>query len=49
MPDDPGASRDQLQALADAGVTWWIESRWDLGSDDAEGLLALVRRGPPSL
>lgn len=46
----PGADPDQcvaqLRPWRDAGVTWWIEARWD---DSREGLLERVRQGPPRL
>ncbi|WP_127131527.1 LLM class flavin-dependent oxidoreductase [Georgenia sp. SYP-B2076] len=49
LPDDPAAGCGHLRALADAGVTWWIESRWDVDRDTPDRLLELARRGPPSL
>lgn len=45
---DPVATREKLQPLADAGTTWWIESRW-AGSETAESLLERIRQGPPQL
>jgi alkanesulfonate monooxygenase SsuD/methylene tetrahydromethanopterin reductase-like flavin-dependent oxidoreductase (luciferase family) len=45
---DEGSDRALLQPLADAGATWWIESRW--GADQsADTLHDRVRRGPPTL
>lgn len=46
--NDPDATREQLQPLADAGATWWIESRW-AESETPESLLERVRQGPPRL
>lgn len=39
---------EQLRPLADAGATWWIESRWEEPNDPA-ALLDRVRQGPPRL
>ena len=38
---------DLLAGLADAGVTWWVESRWDAALDTPQTLLAAIREGPP--
>ena len=43
---DPDAA-DQAAALAEAGATWWIDSRWDPEVDTAEAMLNLVEQGPP--
>jgi alkanesulfonate monooxygenase SsuD/methylene tetrahydromethanopterin reductase-like flavin-dependent oxidoreductase (luciferase family) len=43
---DHAANREQLQPLAEAGATWWIESRWD-ETDTPESLLERIRQGPP--
>lgn len=43
----PAEDRQQLQPLADAGATWWVESRWD--DTRPEALLARIRQGPPRL
>lgn len=45
---DHDANRDQLGPLAEAGATWWIESRWEL-SDTPESLLDRIRQGPPQV
>lgn len=39
----------RLRELADAGATWWIESRWEGEEARPENLLAYIRSGPPSL
>jgi alkanesulfonate monooxygenase SsuD/methylene tetrahydromethanopterin reductase-like flavin-dependent oxidoreductase (luciferase family) len=44
---DPEATRQRLKPLADAGATWWIESRWD-DEETAETLMARIRQGPPA-
>lgn len=43
---DHVANQDRLGPLAEAGATWWIESRW---GDDVTGevLLERIRQGPP--
>ena len=42
------ATIHRVKELADAGATWWIESRW--GDDvTAASLLDRIRQGPPSL
>jgi hypothetical protein len=53
--ETPGDNSDQAAAIADkwadAGATWWVETRWELPRD-AEGLkLARERvlQGPPRL
>lgn len=45
---DTTAMRARLQPLADAGATWWIESRWE-NKESAASLLERVRQGPPRL
>jgi alkanesulfonate monooxygenase SsuD/methylene tetrahydromethanopterin reductase-like flavin-dependent oxidoreductase (luciferase family) len=47
VTDDDAASRERVAALADAGATWFIESRWDRERDTPERLLERVRQGPP--
>jgi alkanesulfonate monooxygenase SsuD/methylene tetrahydromethanopterin reductase-like flavin-dependent oxidoreductase (luciferase family) len=46
-PDERG--REEVAAWAEAGATWWIESRWSVKSGD-EGVAAVRQRiaaGPP--
>ncbi len=45
---DHAADRARLQALADAGATWFIESRWE-ETDSADTVRERIRRGPPHL
>ncbi|WP_149202738.1 LLM class flavin-dependent oxidoreductase [Actinotalea subterranea] len=47
LPEDPAAARDHVAARASAGVTWWIEARWDPARATPEALLARIRQGPP--
>lgn len=49
LSSDPAEAAEQARAMADAGVTWWIESWWDPATDTPEGLLEKVRQGPPAL
>lgn len=49
LPDDPDAAVEHARAYADAGATWWVESRWDAERDTPEALLDRVRQGPPVL
>ena len=46
--DDPGWLESDLRPLADAGATWWIESRWE-APNDVETLRARIQQGPPKL
>jgi len=45
---DPDSTRARLAPLAEAGATWWIESRWD-ERESAGTILARIRQGPPRL
>jgi len=41
-----GTTPSKLQPLAEAGATWWIESRWD-DQETPETLFERIRQGPP--
>ena len=43
--DDPAAADAIVRPFADAGATWWLESRWNAVGSAEVG--ARVRRGPP--
>lgn len=45
---DVAATQDRIAPLADAGATWWIESRWD-ETETYESLMERIRQGPPTL
>lgn len=45
--DEPGWAAVNVEPLAAAGATWWIESRWEAPNDPA-ALLDRVRQGPPT-
>ena len=45
---DLQAGIDKVQALADAGATWWIESRWEEGND-VDAIRNRIAQGPPKL
>ncbi|MPV89379.1 hypothetical protein GB882_11940 [Georgenia ruanii] len=47
LPDDPAAAAERVRELAAAGVTWWIESRWEGEAATPERLLERARQGPP--
>jgi hypothetical protein len=47
--DDPGKAATIVHEWAEAGATWWIESRWKVPRNE-EGLKAVHKRimqGPP--
>lgn len=48
----PGADdalvENTLKPLAEAGATWWIESRWE-APNDYDTLLGRIRQGPPTV
>ncbi|MGC4189918.1 MAG: LLM class flavin-dependent oxidoreductase [Thermomicrobiales bacterium] len=44
--DDRAAALAHLAPYAEAGVTWWIESRWE-APNDVETLRKRIRQGPP--
>jgi hypothetical protein len=49
--DDPARAATIIRRWADAGATWWIESRWELPRD-ADGLKLVRERilqGPPRI
>ncbi len=45
---DHEADRARLEPFAQAGATWWIESRWD-EAETPDSLLERIRQGPPRL
>ncbi|MBK5248459.1 MAG: LLM class flavin-dependent oxidoreductase [Actinomycetales bacterium] len=47
LPDGPTAAAAHARAMADAGATWWVESRWDIERDTPEVLLDRIKQGPP--
>lgn len=47
--DDPAAATAKLAPLAEAGATWWIESRWEAPHNAPEALLERIRQGPPRI
>lgn len=46
LPGDRAAAADLLASLEAAGVTWWIESRWEPATTTADSLVDQIRRGP---
>lgn len=49
LSPDAGKAAEQVSAMAEAGVTWWIESWWDPATDTAASLRDKVRQGPPQI
>jgi len=50
--DDLAAAATQVKAWADAGLTWWLESRWGMPDTQQERIRAMTERlaaGPPKL
>ncbi|HUZ03479.1 MAG TPA: LLM class flavin-dependent oxidoreductase [Thermomicrobiaceae bacterium] len=45
--DDPAAAAQQVRAWAEAGATWWIETRWS--APDLEAVRARLAQRPPPL
>ena len=49
---DLAAAATQVKAWADAGLTWWLESRWGMPDTQQERIRAMTERlaaGPPKL
>lgn len=49
LSPDPAEAAEQARVMADAGVTWWIDSWWDPATVTPELLLEKVRQGPPAI
>jgi alkanesulfonate monooxygenase SsuD/methylene tetrahydromethanopterin reductase-like flavin-dependent oxidoreductase (luciferase family) len=48
---DPAAAAATVSPWADAGCTWWLETRWELPHDSPERMTELLERlaaGPPT-
>jgi hypothetical protein len=48
--DDPKAAAAIVQPWADAGATWWLETRWDMPHHSQERMTQISERiaaGPP--
>ena len=46
--DDPAQAASIVRPFAEAGATWWIESRW-LPPNEPPDLLRRIRQGPPRI
>jgi alkanesulfonate monooxygenase SsuD/methylene tetrahydromethanopterin reductase-like flavin-dependent oxidoreductase (luciferase family) len=46
--DDPEQAQAKVQPLAEAGVTWWVESMWT-APDGLESVRRRIEQGPPRL
>ncbi|AEE44299.1 LLM class flavin-dependent oxidoreductase [Cellulomonas fimi] len=49
LPDDPAEAHDHAAALAEAGATWFVESRWEGPGSTYEALTDRIHRGVPTL
>jgi hypothetical protein len=47
--EDPVQAAETVRPWAEAGATWWIEARWEAGSNSREQLEQRLRQGPPRL
>ncbi|MQA00467.1 MAG: LLM class flavin-dependent oxidoreductase [Dehalococcoidia bacterium] len=50
--DDPEAAREIVRQWAEAGCTWWLDSRWELPHDSEERMQQVRERlaaGPPRI
>ena len=47
--EDPDRAGEVVRPWALAGATWWIEARWETGSNSREQLEQRLRQGPPRL
>jgi len=47
LPADPAEAQDHAAALAEAGATWFVESRWEGPGSTYEALAERVRQGVP--
>lgn len=45
--DDRNASRAIVKPYVDAGITWWMESRWTV--EDIDVIHTRIRQGPPRM
>lgn len=49
--DDPAAAQEMVRPWAEAGCTWWLETRWEMPHNSAERMAQVRQRlaaGPPS-
>ena len=42
--DDPAAAAAHLAPWADAGCTWWLETRWEMPHDSPERMREITER-----
>lgn len=47
LPEDDDGATALVRELADAGATWWVESRWEGEAARPERILERIRQGPP--
>jgi hypothetical protein len=47
--EDPAGARDEVGPLAEAGMTWWLEARWNISSPNVlNELRHRIAAGPPT-
>ena len=46
-PTDPRQAAGQVRPYAEAGATWWLESRWTAGDDWEPIVRERLGQGPP--
>lgn len=50
--DDPAVAAAQVVPWADAGCTWWLETRWEMPHDTTDRITQVRQRltaGPPTV
>jgi hypothetical protein len=46
--DDPARAAEEVGPLAEAGMTWWLEARWNVSSPTVlDDLRRRIAAGPP--
>lgn len=52
QPGDAAGARARIEPLAEAGATWWLETRWEMPHESDERMAdvrARIEAGPPAL
>jgi alkanesulfonate monooxygenase SsuD/methylene tetrahydromethanopterin reductase-like flavin-dependent oxidoreductase (luciferase family) len=52
LRDDPAAARSQVLPWAEAGCTWWLETRWEMPHHTPDRMRQVRQRlaaGPPAV
>jgi hypothetical protein len=51
LAGDPAAATARVSPLAEAGCTWWLETRWEMPHNSADRMTEIRQRisaGPPA-